>query len=1043
MGIFSRRKSTGTDTKTGSSQRAAVESESPTTPGSGRTPITVNPASAGLPEVDQDREKVILECGGRLIELARKGSAGVLSTQFWSDKLMDWAMKDEAFKVQFFRFVDCYPALKTPDEIHSHLVDFLSQPGVTPPPGMDLMTKAGGLAKGLFTGQMTKHITSMAQKFIVGEDAASSVKALGKLWGKDIAFTVDLLGESCVSERVADSYLTKYMDLVENLPDRVAAFASNPTLESDHIGPIPRVNVSIKLSSLYWDLDPIAPEYSTHALMDRLGPILEAAGRNGVLLNFDIEQAEFKDLTLDIFEACCEKYDFPAGLALQAYLRSGCEDAQRVIDWAHKAGRQITVRLVKGAYWDYETINAEQRRWPVPVWSRKHETDACFERMTEQFLQQTPRDADAAGVKLALGSHNARSIANAMATARGLGLPDSAVECQMLHGMGDPLKAAAVELGWRVREYAPVGELLAGMAYFVRRLLENTSNESWLRAGFSDNAPIDTLLANPATIPSDEPDPGISMIHEAPRRHGLSPAIDGLANGEPFFNEPWRDFANAGRRAQMAQAIADAPSRISSGTQAPPSARIDDRAALDTWLSECAWWGGREPQVRSACLLALAESMRGRRDELAAVLVTECGFTWRAADAEVCDAIDACELFARESMPLFSESRAGRFIGELNQRNCVPLGPAVVLPPWNRPLSGLSLMAGASLVCGNPTLAAVNPSQSGLAALWEECWLQATAGISRKDGAGAYRWVETADQDATARLIAHPGFNLVATARPHHLAIEDIVCSGVCGNPNRARVRRLTYDFAQPSTIVVDSSADLGEAITATIRSAFGQQGQAFGSCRTCIVVGTAYEPFVSVLCEAVAEKRTGDPCDPATTFGPMALPEQAERVTAMIAGVTDSASLELAGTAPAEPMLTAGGNRLPYVGPHVFTGGTSADSPLAFSMESGPVLAIIHTKTIDEALSAAAAVGYRHTSAFFGRKPAHIAQAQEQLAAAHVSINRAPTDARIARQAIGIMYGTTGEFAVGSGAELSAYVRPVAVCENTMRRGFAPNMTE
>ena len=84
-----------------------------------------------------------------------------------------------------------------------------------------------------------------------------------------------------------------------------------------------------------------------------------------------MEQFALKDLTLELFQRCCEEVDFPAGLALQAYLRSGPDDARRIIGWTRRTGRQVTVRLIKGAYWDYELIHAERMGWPVPVWTEK------------------------------------------------------------------------------------------------------------------------------------------------------------------------------------------------------------------------------------------------------------------------------------------------------------------------------------------------------------------------------------------------------------------------------------------------------------------------------------------------------------------------------------------------------------------------------------------------------------------------------------------------------------------------------------------------
>ena len=210
--------------------------------------------------------------------------------------------------------------------------------------------------------------------------------------------------------------------------------------------------------------------------MEALTPILQSAHTHGVFVNFDMEHHAFKDLTLELFMQCCEKVPFAAGLAMQAYLRSGEADAQRIIDWSKRTGRVVTVRLVKGAYWDSETIHAEQNGWPVPVWGGKRDTDACFERMAARFIASTPQRTGIGGVKLALGTHNARSIGAALALVEHAGLPTAAIELQMLHGMADALKSAVIARGLRLREYLPVGEMIPGMAYLVRRLLQNTSH---------------------------------------------------------------------------------------------------------------------------------------------------------------------------------------------------------------------------------------------------------------------------------------------------------------------------------------------------------------------------------------------------------------------------------------------------------------------------------------------------------------------------------------------------------------------------------------
>src|SRR5208283_4482686 len=163
--------------------------------------------------------------------------------------------------------------------------------------------------------------------------------------------------------------------------------------------------------------------------------------------------------------------------------------------WAKARGTPVTVRLVKGAYWDYEIIHARQHGWPIPVFTQKVETDALYERCAARLLEAYPH------IDAAFGSHNIRSLASALAAAEALGLPKNSLEVQALYGMADPLKESLAEAGWRVRAYMPFGELLPGMAYLVRRLLENTANDSFLRQSMLENASEEVLLAKPVSSP--------------------------------------------------------------------------------------------------------------------------------------------------------------------------------------------------------------------------------------------------------------------------------------------------------------------------------------------------------------------------------------------------------------------------------------------------------------------------------------------------------------------------------------------------------------
>jgi proline dehydrogenase len=181
-----------------------------------------------------------------------------------------------------------------------------------------------------------------------------------------------------------------------------------------------------------------------------------------------------------------------AGIVLQAYLRDSPEGLERILAWAARAERHppLVVRLVKGAYWDHESAEAQQHGWSVPVFTDKAACDRNFEDLTRRLLDARP------AVRVAVASHNLRSVAHAIAYNRLTGGADADLELQVLRGLGDELAAALAAEGLRVRVYSPLGDLVAGMAYLVRRLLENTSNESFLWAQ-SRGAPIDELLTPP------------------------------------------------------------------------------------------------------------------------------------------------------------------------------------------------------------------------------------------------------------------------------------------------------------------------------------------------------------------------------------------------------------------------------------------------------------------------------------------------------------------------------------------------------------------
>ena len=987
--------------------------------------ITKPTAATPPTTVTGDIEDRVQRLGTAFLSEVRRQRGGVLSRAFWSQKLIDWAMKDEAFKVQLFRFVDTFPTLRTPEQIHDHLADYMSQPGVTPPPGMGLGMKAGGLLKGAFARTVAGQITGMGQRFIAGTDAASAMPKLRKLWSQGIGFSVDLLGEACLSNAEAGIYQQKYLDLITNLPPKVAGWPHTERLETDHLGPVARTNVSVKISALYARTDPVDFEGTIAGLMEALHPLLTAARENNVFINFDMEFFEYKDLTLELFMRCCEAVEFQAGIALQAYLRSGDDDARRIVSWAKRTGRQVTVRLVKGAYWDFETIHAEQMGWPVPVWSRKSETDACFERMTDAFIDAIPRDTGEGGVTLALGTHNVRSIAAGLAGLARRDLPAEAIELQFLHGMADDMKAAAVDRGLRVREYVPVGDMIPGMAYLVRRLLENTSNESWLLASVMENADAAALLASPHAA-SGEPDPGIDRIRGAPERHRLSPAVTGVGDARPFFTEPLRDFADAGQRERFAAAIAAA--RV---PDVAVDATVEDAGkAIDRAASAMASWRDTDPRTRANALTAAAAIMRTRRDELAGLEIREAGKPWREADADVTESIDFCEYYARAAVELFEPRRLGAFIGELDEVFYQPRGITVVISPWNFPMALCCGMTTASLATGNATI--VKPSRQTPAIARAMCEILWEAGVPRD----VLQFIAGPGSTVGAALIRDDRVGMVAFTGSKDVGLGIIESAGTT-TPAQRHVKKVIAEMGGKNAIIVDASADLDEAVLGVRQSAFGYCGQKCSACSRVIVVDSAYDQFLKRLVESTETLVIGDPMDPATDFGPIIDPSAAAGIREYVEIARTEGTLETTIEIPEGLEQKVG---KPYVGPHIFSG-IQRHHRLANEEVFGPVLAVMRVKDFSEALDVANATEYKLTGGVFSRKPSHLDRARAEFRVGNLYLNRGCTGALVARQPFG-GFGMSGIGSKAGGRDyLLQFVEPRAVCENTMRRGFAPGL--
>ncbi len=413
------------------------------------------------------------------------------------ERAMDLAAQDAELRAALFRFVDVVPACRSVDDLASHLSAFLEEIPEQPPTIRAAMkmahSKGGRAALGAASAAGVRH---MAHRFIVGEDPAAALTTLRKLWRDGIATSVDLLGEATVTAAEADRYAARCAGALQTLAAAYDRLDAQPGLERDSLGAIPRANLSVKISALTPLLRPDAPQRGQRDAAPRLRDLLRKAKACGAHLHIDMESLDSREavveLVLDVL-AEPEFADGPsAGIVLQAYLRDSPGTLDSVLAWAQRTPREhpLVVRLVKGAYWDHEVVEARQHGWSVPVFERKADSDRNFEQLTARLLEARP------AIRVAIASHNLRSVAHAIALNRRLGGDDRDVEFQVLRGLGDDLGHALSSSGLRVRSYCPVGDLVAGMAYLVRRLLENTANESFLHDQ-ATGASLAELLAPP------------------------------------------------------------------------------------------------------------------------------------------------------------------------------------------------------------------------------------------------------------------------------------------------------------------------------------------------------------------------------------------------------------------------------------------------------------------------------------------------------------------------------------------------------------------
>jgi RHH-type proline utilization regulon transcriptional repressor/proline dehydrogenase/delta 1-pyrroline-5-carboxylate dehydrogenase len=960
----------------------------------------------------------------------------------WTGRTINHCLQNMKFKGALLRFIDVLPVLTSDDSIITHFAQYFCRPEEQYSHLLDPALQSDAD----FTGKnrervlrIVDNIKNMGRIFIAATEPEEMPSVLHRLRSQGSGISADILGEAVVSEREADEFLHRYLNLLDLLnKDQKNWPGLGMAEETLDWGFAPRIDISIKPSSLYSQMHGAGFDGIVVRAKERLRRIFRRAKEIGAHITLDMEYYDLKNITLALYRSLLDEEEFRGypytGLVLQSYLRECEGDLREIVAWAEAREQRLTVRLVKGAYWEAETVIAPQKSWPYPVYMNKYESDASFESSARYILENHR------WLKLACASQNIRSVAYVMELIKNLKVPADRYEYQVIYGMAEPLQKALVEMGFPLRVYTPVGRMIPGMAYLIRRLLENTARGSFLSTVYSKKSSIEELLVNPQDL--------IDAGKENGKPHfGLT-----ITPGKRAFkNEPLRDWGRKENRERMFRALEnvrkDFPFRVPliirgkrmSTRETFYSINPDDPtetvgiiaqatednvdAAVAYALEAFPHWRDTLPATRANYLFRAAEVARIMRDELVALEVYEVGKSWMESDADVCEAIDYLEYYGRQMLRLGTSKSTMKVPGEKNTLFYEPRGAAVVIAPWNFPLAISTGMTSAALATGNTVV--YKPSSQSAVTGFMLYTLFNESGLPP----GVLNFLPGPGSTIGDQLVDHPDVALIAFTGSKDVGLH--IVEHAYRTPETVdHVKHVVAEMGGKNAIIVDSDADLDEVVVGIIQSAFGYQGQKCSACSRLVVVQDVYENLLERLKAAAESIVIGSPEDPFSFIGPVIDRAALEKVKSYIEIGRSEGQLVLN-----REDEKNNGFRVPIT---IFTD-IRPEHRLAREEIFGPVLAVLKVPTFKEALDIVLMGDYALTGSIYSRSPEHIARAQQIFRVGNLYINRKTTGAMIGRHPFG-GFKLSGLGSKAGGPDyLKHFMIPRTVSENTFRRGFAP----
>lgn len=834
-----------------------------------------------------------------------------------------------------------------------------------------------------------KSVALMAMRFIAGESIHKAEESLKNLIKSGRDATIDQLGELVVSNKEADEYTEQVLKIILGLSSQIEKGAKNAA-------GINKAHVSIKVSALARDFKPQDYKYTYAQVSPRLRRILVKAKEYDVFVNIDAEHYHFRDIVFDIYKevllTTAELKEYAqTGIVVQAYLRDGTDHLNDVISLAKDRGICMPIRLVKGAYWDAESIEADAHNFDAPEFLNKEETDIHFRQLIYKTL------ANDQHLQLALASHNIQDHCFSEALRENQFPSAPVIEHQCLHMTYEALSVGLSKMNWPTRNYIPVGDLLVGMAYLVRRIMENSSQVGVLtimrshKKGLKVKRPIEILIERKEHGELDYDNSVAKLTREFkniyPMRTYLQKVfrrVDQEVRGLLSEVKEGKLIYDLGKKEILCSSD---PTLLLARIEYDSTDSVNDKikTLFDGFMSSD--WKDKKNSRRFLSLYRLADLMLEQREELSALIMLEAGKTIDEALADVDEACDFVHFYLREQIKLEKKNEV------------TPKGVVGVIAPWNFPLAISCGMSVAALCSGSSVI--LKPAEQTPLICLKLLELMRSCGITEAEFHLVLGEAAVGEAIVSHELVS--GIVFTGSKQVGESIYKKVMGQSICEKYNFESIAKFAVtEMGGKNAIIVTNNCELDETVSGIIYSAFAHAGQKCSAASRIIIDNEVKESFISRFVDAVKDVKIGKAFDYSTVINPLITHEDKERVKTMAKEAKEEA-IRFGGRV----LVDESEKDYPgyCVGPSVFELSAKVvreNETVASREVFGPLIHIIGYDELDEAIEIFNSTPYALTGGIFCQSQDDIDYLTPKLHAGNLYINRPNTGARVAIEPFG-----------------------------------------